>query len=249
MRTQLSYLLNPFLLATAVTNEISSFLYINQFSSISTSFWRYPLKSVRRKALGWISYFTQWSNSKIDFFYRRVISPFAVKLFLLLFSYHCSTDNIGFSDSGYVIKPPQPSSAIYGAPPFTWNPFYTHSIWISLLDTGQVCLKTNSICWFRASLDCFCQTTALPLSYYFHWLYFCWATICITVRLPLKSAAVIILTVDILLLIYPSLHKLQTEIYPWQIIEEVNIIHQPIAMAITMIWRQNLMKIQWFHLS
>jgi len=27
--------------------------------------------------------------------------------------------NIGFSDSGYVIKPPQPSSAIYGAPPFT----------------------------------------------------------------------------------------------------------------------------------
>jgi len=25
--------------------------------------------------------------------------------------------NIGFSDFGYVIKPPQPSSAIYGAPP------------------------------------------------------------------------------------------------------------------------------------
>jgi len=24
--------------------------------------------------------------------------------------------NISFSDSGYVIKPPQPSSAIYGAP-------------------------------------------------------------------------------------------------------------------------------------
>ena len=58
MTTRLSYLLNPFLLATASTNEISSFLYINQFGSISTSFWRYPLKSVRRKALGWISYFT-----------------------------------------------------------------------------------------------------------------------------------------------------------------------------------------------
>ena len=57
MTTRLSYLLNPFLLATALTNEIS-FLYINQFGSISTSFWRYPLKSVRRKALGWISYFT-----------------------------------------------------------------------------------------------------------------------------------------------------------------------------------------------
>ena len=45
-----------------LTNEISSFLYINQFRSISTSFWRYPLKSVRRKALGWISYFTPFSN-------------------------------------------------------------------------------------------------------------------------------------------------------------------------------------------
>jgi len=27
--------------------------------------------------------------------------------------------NIGFSDCGHVIKPPQPSSAVYGAPPFT----------------------------------------------------------------------------------------------------------------------------------
>jgi len=44
-----------------------------------------------------------------------------VKLFLLPFSSHCSTQNIGFNDSGYVIKPPQPSSAIYGAPPFTGN--------------------------------------------------------------------------------------------------------------------------------
>jgi len=50
-------------LATALTNEISSFLYINQLGSISTSFWRYPLKSVRRKALGWISYFTPSSSS------------------------------------------------------------------------------------------------------------------------------------------------------------------------------------------
>jgi len=28
---------------------------------------------------------------------------------------------IGFNDSGYVIKPPQPSSSVYGAPPFTGN--------------------------------------------------------------------------------------------------------------------------------
>jgi len=48
-----------------------------------------------------------------------VISPFAVQLFLLPFSSHCSTQVIGFSDSGYVIKPLQPSSAIHGAPLFT----------------------------------------------------------------------------------------------------------------------------------
>ena len=29
--------------------------------------------------------------------------------------------NISFNDFGYVIKPLQPSSAIYGAPPFTGN--------------------------------------------------------------------------------------------------------------------------------
>jgi len=28
-------------------------------------------------------------------------------------------ENISVSDSGYIIKPLQPSSAIYGAPPFT----------------------------------------------------------------------------------------------------------------------------------
>ena len=70
MKTRLSYLLNPFLLATALTNEISSFLYINQLGSISTPFWRYPLKSVRRKALGWISFFTRFLISR--FLRRRV---------------------------------------------------------------------------------------------------------------------------------------------------------------------------------
>jgi len=55
------------------------------------------------------------------------MSPFAVKLCLLPFSSHCSTQNIGFSDFGYVIKPPQPSSAVYGAPPFTGHR-YPHTI-------------------------------------------------------------------------------------------------------------------------
>jgi len=60
----------------------------------------------------WNSDKQKLSNFRIDFFYRSVISPFANKLFLLLFSSHCSTQNIGFSDSGYFIKPPQPSSAV-----------------------------------------------------------------------------------------------------------------------------------------
>jgi len=42
-----------------------------------------------------------------------------MNLFLLPFTSHCSMQNIGFSDSGYVIKYPEPSSAIVGAPPFT----------------------------------------------------------------------------------------------------------------------------------
>jgi len=63
MTTRLFLSPKPFLLATALTNEISSFLYINQLGSISTSFWHYPLKSVRRKALEWISYCTPSSSS------------------------------------------------------------------------------------------------------------------------------------------------------------------------------------------
>jgi len=39
------------------------------------------------------------SNFKVDLFYCSVISPFAVKLFLLPFGSHCSTQNISFSDS------------------------------------------------------------------------------------------------------------------------------------------------------
>jgi len=58
-------------------------------------------------------------NFRIDFFYCSVISPFTINLFLLPFSSHCSTQNIGFSDFGYVIKPPLPSYTIYRAPPFT----------------------------------------------------------------------------------------------------------------------------------
>ena len=73
-------------------------------------------------------------NFRKHFFYCSVISPFAINLFLLPFSSHCLMQNIDFSDSGYVIKPPQPSSAIYGAPRFT---VYCQKWW----DTGQNVLK------------------------------------------------------------------------------------------------------------
>ena len=58
-------------------------------------------------------------NKKIRFKSKK--SDFLKKswfLSTLPFSSHCSTQNIGFSDSGYVIKTPHPSSAIYEAPPF-----------------------------------------------------------------------------------------------------------------------------------
>jgi len=38
----------------------------------------------------WNSDYHKLSNFRIDFFYRSVISPFAVKFFLLLFTSHCS---------------------------------------------------------------------------------------------------------------------------------------------------------------
>jgi len=50
------------------------------------------------------------------------MSPFAAQLFLLPFSSHCSTQNIGIIDSGYIIKPRHTkprclrSSAFYRAP-------------------------------------------------------------------------------------------------------------------------------------
>jgi len=48
-----------------VINRKADFLLYNQFGCISTSFWRCPLKSVRRKALGWISYFTPSYNHSV----------------------------------------------------------------------------------------------------------------------------------------------------------------------------------------
>ena len=66
----------------------------------------------------------------------------AINLFLLPFRSHCSTQNIGFSNSGYIIKPPQPSSTIYGALPFTGYPLKVdHSLKCSI--TMQPTKTTN----------------------------------------------------------------------------------------------------------
>jgi len=48
------------------------------------------------------------------------------------FASHRTTKNIDFNDSVNVIKPPQRSSAIYGAPPFTRNPVTFTTVWFSL---------------------------------------------------------------------------------------------------------------------
>jgi len=47
---------------------------------------------------------------------------FRNKIIFTPFSSHFSKKNISFSDSGYVIKHPQPSSALHGTPPFTGYP-------------------------------------------------------------------------------------------------------------------------------
>jgi len=49
---------------------------------------------------------------------KRILSCNDTSFFLHFFSFYNTT----FLHSGYVIKPPQASSAIYGAPPFTWHP-------------------------------------------------------------------------------------------------------------------------------
>ena len=63
MKTRLFLSPKPFLIGHCFNQWHLLFLYINQLGSISTSFRRHPLKSVRRKALGWISYFTPSSSS------------------------------------------------------------------------------------------------------------------------------------------------------------------------------------------
>jgi len=58
-------------LATVSTNANSAFQFINRFGSISTPFWRCSLKSVRRKAVGWSSYFTPSSSSVLPHAWSR----------------------------------------------------------------------------------------------------------------------------------------------------------------------------------
>jgi len=60
---------------------------------------------------------------------------------LLPFTSHCSTKHISFNDYGYVIKPPQQSSAIYGAPPFTGNPLHTLMFTRLHISMGQTRFK------------------------------------------------------------------------------------------------------------
>ena len=55
------------------------------------------------------------------------------KIFFICFFSVCSFCNATFFQSGYIIKPPQPSSTICGALPFTGNPLHVASflpVWV-----------------------------------------------------------------------------------------------------------------------
>jgi len=68
-----------------------------------------------------------------------------------LFSSHCSTQNISFTDSGYIIKPPQPSSILHGAPLFTGYPTLVHAALFCCaewhMDMCVLCRLIQSISW------------------------------------------------------------------------------------------------------
>ena len=89
------------------------------------------------------------SNFRIDFFYCSVTSTFAIKLFLLPFTSHCSAQNVGFRDSGYVIKPPQPSSALHGAPPFTGYHFWycSRDCWSCICESVRALSAKFGVFW------------------------------------------------------------------------------------------------------
>ena len=56
-------------------------------SHFSTSFWRYPLKNVRRKALGWISYFTYQLRVTVTLHWQQDIIVDSPLLKSVIFSF------------------------------------------------------------------------------------------------------------------------------------------------------------------
>ena len=67
--------------------------------------------------------FLNIANFHAFHFWRKRILSCNDKTFFLHFSSLFCFCNVTFFYSSYIITPPQPSSAIYGAPPFTGNRF------------------------------------------------------------------------------------------------------------------------------
>jgi len=94
-------------------------------------------------------------------------------IILLLFSSHCSTQNIGFSNSGYIIQPPQPSSTIYRAPPFTGHLEFIFKMAKRHADVAlskKLENEKNYPALLKCSQHCCCQTTQQHLSQQNAWI-------------------------------------------------------------------------------
>jgi len=78
-------------------------------------------KTVRGQKIGFNSCECMQFLNIANIWGKRIFICNKKKFFLCFFPVY-SFCNATFFHSGYVIKPPQPSSAIYGAPPFTSNP-------------------------------------------------------------------------------------------------------------------------------
>ena len=93
--------------------------------------------------------FLNIANIHVLHVWRKRIFIFNNKIFFLCFFSVYSFCNTTFFHSGYVIKPQEPSWAIYGAPPFASNPNYTslksvlysNMFWVKPLWSHFICWK------------------------------------------------------------------------------------------------------------
>ena len=117
----------------------------------------------------WNSDNQKLANFKIGSFYHSLISPFAVHIFSLPFSSHCSTQNIGFSNSGHVIKPAQPSSSIDEAPPFTVHLRIVHNYNLRYHREKELCTSCHKLIVVGSCVTTAFKTKCVGSVYFASW--------------------------------------------------------------------------------